>query len=771
VSAGDRGCRLRVRGIVQGVGFRPWVHRLAHEAGLRGRVWNDAEGVVIEAFGPPDSLARLRRRLSSGAPAAGRVTEVEAVALPDEACEGFVILASGGDAQRRVSIPADLATCEACRREVADPADRRHGYAFTNCTACGPRWSVALDVPYDRATTTLAPFPLCPACRREYEDPADRRFHAEATACPDCGPRLAFIDARGRTQPVADPLAEAARAILAGRVVAVRGLGGFHLACDATSSEAVKRLRERKRRAAKPFAVMVADRDAAARLARVDDGAARALGSPEAPVVLLPARPESGIAPEVAPGLPVLGLLLPYTPLHHRLAREVGRPLVLTSGNLSDEPIATGNREALDRLGGVADAFLVHDREIAGPCDDSVVAWADGAPVVLRRARGFVPRPVRVARPFPEALLACGGHLKNAVCLGVGELAFLGPHVGDLETPEALDALRAAVERLERFVGVRAEVVAHDLHPDYASTRYALERGARRAFGVQHHHAHVASALAEHGVAGPALGLAWDGTGFGDDGGAWGGELLRVEGAALERLATFRPVRLAGGERAIREPWRQALAVLHDAFDGRPPLASLALFERVPRERLAAVRGLLDADAHTLAAHGVGRWFDAIGALVLGRCRSRYEGEVALAWNGVAEPGRHETYPFAIETAGEGGVARADLRPLVRAVVADLADGVSAARISGRFHETLAAIASALVARAPAACRELPVVLTGGCFGNPLLLERTRARLGRGRRVLRHREVPPGDGGLALGQAVVAAARLAAEEGGSASCV
>jgi len=771
----DGGCegrRLRIRGTVQGVGFRPWVHRVASEEGLTGSVRNDAAGVVVELFGPRVAVERVRSRLECERPAAARVREIREERIPGPGPRSFAILASAGDAERRVSIPPDLGLCDACLHEIREPGDRRHLYPFTNCTDCGPRFTIATDVPYDRRTTTMSAFAMCADCRREYEDPADRRFHAEPIACPACGPRVAWLDADGRPIEVEDPIDAAAAALRDGGIVAVRGLGGFHLACDATASEALKRLRERKRREAKPFAVMVADLDAARRLARVGEEEARLLESPESPIVLLAARPDGdALAAEVAPGLSLVGVMLAYTPLHQLLLAAVGRPLVMTSANLADEPIAVSNAEALARLRGIADAFLVHDREIANRCDDSIARVICGAPVVLRRARGWVPRPISVPAPFPEPVLACGAQQRNAVCLGVGDLAFPGPHVGDLETPEAFDAFREGIERLERFVGVRAEVLAYDLHPDYLSTRYARERRARRRIAVQHHHAHVASALAEHGSRGPALGLAWDGTGFAPDGSAWGGELLRVEGAACERLGTFRPVALAGGERAIREPWRVALALLVDAFDGDPPLSAISLFERVDGARVAAVRSLLDLRVQTVPAHGVGRLFDGVGALVLGMPCARYEGEVALAWNLAADPSERRPYPIALGAA-DAPPLEADLRPMVRAVVADLARGVAAATIAGRFHETLAFAAEVLARRAVAAGDEgLPVVLTGGCFQNPLLAERVRSRLRARHRVLLHREIPPGDGGVALGQAMVAAARLAADPAEDAACV
>jgi hydrogenase maturation protein HypF len=600
----------------------------------------------------------------------------------------------------------------------------------------------------------MAAFPMCADCRREYDDPLDRRFHAQPVACPACGPRVRLVDAEGGPlEPVEGPVAAVARALGEGSIVAVKGLGGYHLACDATSSPAVLRLRERKRRDEKPFAVMVASLDAARELAILGPGEEGLLASVERPIVLVRRREASALAPEVAPGNPLVGLLLAYTPLHHLLLEAAGRPLVMTSGNLSEEPMAARDDEAFARLRGIADLFLAHDRAIENRCDDSVARVISGRPTVMRRSRGFVPRPVRLARPVRRPVLACGAHLKNTFCLAAGEEAWLGPHVGDLDNLEAVRAFEEQVERLERFLGIRPEVIAHDLHPDYASTRYALARPEARKVAVQHHHAHVASAAAEHGLCGPVLGLAWDGTGYGTDGTAWGGELLLVDGPRLERLATLRPLHLAGGDEAIRQVWRLALAALDDAFDGRPPLDRLPLFAAVPARDVAVVRQMAAKGFHAPLAHGAGRWFDALGALGLGRARSTYEGQVALEWNLAAGMEPAEAYPF--ELGAEEAVLRVDLRPMVRAAVADLVGGVAAGRVSARFHETMAEAAAVTVRGALRDRGRLPVVLTGGCFQNERLVEGVLRRL-PGALVLRHGEVPPGDGGVALGQAVVA---------------
>ena len=750
------GRRILVRGTVQGVGFRPWVYRLAVEAGLSGHVRNDPRGVTIEVFGAPADLEAFERRLRHEAPPAARLREVVREAIPAEATPGFSILPSDeGAGSRRVSIPPDLATCPDCLRETLDPSDRRHLYPFTNCTHCGPRYTIARDVPYDRPATTMAAFPMCPDCRREYGDPLDRRFHAQPVACPACGPRVRLVDPAGlEIAGPAEAIAAAARALGEGRIVAVKGLGGYHLACDATSGEAVLRLRARKRRDEKPFAVMVADLEAARALASLGPAEERLLESVERPIVLVHRRASCALAPEVAPGNPLVGLLLAYTPLHHLLLRAAGRPLVMTSGNLSEEPMAAGDDEARERLAGIADLFLAHDRAIENRCDDSVARVIAGQPTVMRRSRGYVPRPLHLRRPVRRPILACGAHLKNTFCLAAGDEAWLGPHIGDLDNLEAVRAFEEQVERLQRFLGVRPEVIAHDLHPEYASTRYALARPETPKVGVQHHHAHVASVLAEHGLEEPVLGLAWDGTGYGTDKTAWGGELLLVRDGRFERLATLRPLRLAGSDEAIRQVWRIALAALDDAFDGRPPLDRLPLFASVPPRDVAVVRQMAAKGLHAPLAHGAGRWFDALGALGLGRVRATYEGQVALEWNLVAEDGEAGSYPFAVEP--DGGLLQADLRPTVRAAVADLLAGVRAGRVSARFHETMADVGAALVRRAVVERGRMPVVLTGGCFQNARLVEGVLRRLGGELRVLRHAEVPPGDGGVSLGQALVA---------------
>lgn len=749
-----QGRRIALRGTVQGVGFRPFVYRAAREAGLAGRVRNDAAGVTIEAFGSPRALQGFIARLIARPPQGAAIHKLHWDAIPPEDVASFVIEPSAGRAGRRVSIPPDLATCPECLADVADRRDRRYRYPFTNCTHCGPRFTIARDVPYDRAATTMAGFTLCAECRAEYDSPPDRRFHAQPNACPRCGPRLRVLAASGRDCDPGDPLAFAAAALRMGSIVAVKGLGGYHLACDAGDAEAVAELRRRKRRDEKPFAVMTADLESAERLAWLCDADRALLGSPARPIVLVRRREECPIAPGVAPGSPLLGLLLPYTALHHLLLSEAARPLVMTSGNLSDEPLAFADDDALLRLHGIADLLLVHDREIASPCDDSVAQSIGGGPTLIRRARGYVPLPLELRQPLAHAVLACGGELKNTFCLAQGDQANLGPHVGDLEELSTFVRYEAAIERAERFTGVRPELIAHDLHPDYMSTAYARARSEPHKIGVQHHHAHVVSAMAEHGLAGPALGLAYDGAGWGEDGCLWGGELLLARRDGFERLATFRPLRLAGGERAVQQPWRVALALLEDAFPEGAPLEAFALFRGVPAREIAAARRMIAGGWNAPLAHGVGRYFDGFGALALARPCVSYEGQLAVAWNLSADPGERAALAYEIDWGSEPW--RIDLRPAVRELAAALLAAQAPAVLSARFHNALVAASVEVVRRALGAHGRLPVVLTGGCFQNRRLAEGLLAALAPFADVRMPRAVPCGDGGLALGQAVVA---------------
>jgi len=776
-----RGLRIEIRGTVQGVGFRPWVYRIAHEVGVAGRVHNHARGVTIEAFGGDGELDTLVARLREP-PLPARVRELTAEEIPHEPASDFVIVHSAEGGPRALSIPPDLATCPDCEREIKDPANRRSGYAFTNCTSCGPRFTIATGVPYDRPATTMAPFLMCPACQREYDDPRDRRFHAQPNACPVCGPQLVLWSHLGVPLFTEEPIAGTAARIARGEIVAVKGLGGFHLACDATSDAALAKLRLRKHRDEKPFAVMVADLVAAHVHAVVSAEEAALLASPERPIVLVPRRPDTPLARGIAPETELVGLMLPYTPLHHLLLAAAARPLVMTSANPSDEPICADNHEAVARLGDIADAFLVHDREIATRCDDSVARVIAGQPTLIRRSRGYVPRAVALARAVAQPVLGVGAQLKNTFCVATGDSAYLGPHIGDLDNVAALDFFEAAVARMEDILQVRPQVIAHDLHPGYPSTQYARGRDALRHVGVQHHHAHVASAMAEHGLTGPVIGVAYDGTGWGPDGTSWGGEILIADYARYERFATFRPIALAGGNQAIKEPWRIALALVDDAFGDDAAadhlIDRLAVFAGVPQQSLTVARWMIRTGIHAPLARGVGRFFDGFGALGLVRPEATYEGQVAVAWNLAATPGPYVQRSYvAADDAPPGpyvqrsyvpavdGLAdpypaalvrgEIDVRPMVRAAVTDLLAGVAPGVISARFHAAIIAATAERVRAAAAAHGALPVVLTGGAFHNPLLAEGIRAALAD-MSVYTHGEVPPGDGGIALGQALVA---------------
>jgi hydrogenase maturation protein HypF len=769
--------RIHVEGTVQGVGFRPWVHRVATALELVGRVFNTPRGVTIEVAGPRARLDALLRALREEPPRASRILAIEAceIAFEPSVYEGFAITPSEGEGARLLTVPADLATCDACFHEVADPDDRHFGYPFTSCTECGPRFSIVEALPYDRARTTLAAFPLCPACEREYRDLGDRRFHAQAVACPACGPKIFLEDANAARLEVADPLAAVAERLLEGHIVAIQGLGGFHLACDATNGEAVSELRRRKRRDDKPFAIMVADLAAAELIAELDDAARKVLLSPARPIVLAPTR-DGGSASDIAPevfGLSTrIGVFLPYTPLHRLLLSRLGqpaRPLVMTSGNLSGEPIAITHADARRALGGIVDAFLLHDRPIERRVEDSVVASANGTTRVVRRARGYAPDAIRLPAAASEPILAVGGHLKNTACLVLGDRAYVTPHLGDLETFEAEQAFRVDVERFEKLLGVRAEIVAHDLHPFYASTRYARERPARLRVGVQHHVAHVLAAVAELHLEGPVLGVVFDGTGWGTDLTAWGAEILRVDGNAWSRPSTFRALPLAGGEKAIREVWRIALGALRESFgedEARSIAARLPVFRDVTTPAREAVMRMLATGVQTVAARGMGRWFDAFGALALGLSTASFEGQVAMALEEAAGGDDALAYPVVLPTALSRDAHAApaneiDLRPTVRAAVRDLLDGVAGRDVAARFHRTIIDATSAVVACALAETHAKRVVLSGGSLQNRRLERGLTAALGR-ERVAIAREVPVNDGGIALGQAW--AAVLAARE-------
>jgi hydrogenase maturation protein HypF len=748
-----------MQGTVQGVGFRPWVYRIARDAAVTGRVRNDSAGVTIEAFGSAGALDAFVERLAGdpSRPAAAIVDRVVEEPIAFEETDGFAIVTSQAAGDPSVSIPPDLATCPTCLSEIHDPADRRYRYPFTNCTTCGPRFTIVRSAPYDRAATTMAAFAMCPACEREYGSVDARRFHAEPNACPVCGPRLDVRMADGRPFDAADAVDAVAQTLREGRIVALKGIGGFQLACDATSDEAVARLRARKHRDEKPFAVMVRTLDEADAIAELSAAERTLLMSPERPIVLAARRADARLAAGVAPGNPLVGVMVANSPLHDLLLLAAGIPLVMTSGNVSEEPIVIDNNDALLRLRGVADLFVLHDRDIVTRADDSVARVIAGRPVVLRRARGYVPRAIAAPMPFEVPVLACGAQLKNTFCYGRGREAVLGPHIGDLDSASVFRDYERAIARMGQFLDVTPEIVAYDLHPDYLSTRYALSVPGAIAIGVQHHHAHVASVMAEHGLRGPAISLAFDGTGYGTDGAAWGSELLIADYDDFTRLATFRPIALPGGDMAIRQPWRAALAMIDDAFRGEAPIEGFPVFRGLAPEDVDVVLRLIHRGLHAPPAHGLGRYFDAFGALLLGRPYASFEGQIAMELDGAADPDERGRYDYTIDRVPSPW--QVDVRPAVRAAVFEYLGGEPVTRIAARLHNTFAAVSVDLVRAAARGAGRLPVVLSGGCFQNARLATSILRGLEQEFAVHLHERVPPGDGGVALGQAVIAAAR------------
>ncbi len=745
--------RVRVEGTVQGVGFRPFVYRLAAELDLVGWVLNDSRGVLIEAEGEPGALARLLERLRSEAPPLAIVERVSDEALDPTGEPGFRIAESEDRGSADAAVSPDVATCEDCLAEVMDPGNRRHRYPFTNCTNCGPRFTIVRGVPYDRPLTTMAPFEMCDRCRSEYEDPLDRRFHAQPNACPDCGPSLRVADRAGRAVAEGNEgsLEATALALAEGRIVAIKGIGGFHLACRADDEAVVAELRARKHREDKPFALMAPSAEAAVELVELDNAAGRLLASRERPIVLAPRRPDAPVAPSVAPGARELGVMLPYSPLHHLLLGDAGASLVLTSANVSDEPIAYRDTDALERLSGIADLFLMHDRPIETRTDDSVVRVVAERPQSLRRSRGYVPRdlPLDVRRP----VLGCGAELKSTFCLARDGRAWVGHHIGDLKNYETLRSFTEGIEHFERLFAVSPEVVAHDLHPEYLSTKYALEREGVETVGVQHHHAHLAACLAERRETAPAIGAIFDGTGYGTDGTVWGGELLLGDVAAFERRGHLHPVRMPGGERAIHQPWRMACSWLLEALGPEPPLPPLVA-PHVSEEEWGQVGKLAASGLASPLTSSYGRLFDAVAALCGIRAEVNYEGQAAVELESIADVSEPGGYPLP-------GDELLDARETVRAILADLGAGVPVSVVAARFHNGVGRATSRACGRIAEAEGIDRVVLSGGVFQNRLLLERTTEALERvGLRVLTPRLLPPNDGGIAFGQAAVAAASL-----------
>ncbi len=766
VIAAPRACgalRLRVAGVVQGVGFRPFVHRLALRHRLAGWVLNSAGDVRIEIEGGPEELEAFVRALRSEAPPLARIEQLQAEPCAPSGLQTFTIRESRDEPDRRQPVSPDVALCAACERELFNLANRRYRYPFITCTDCGPRFTVIDAMPYDRERTSMRAFQQCAECLREYRSPTDRRYHSETNSCPECGPRVwleqSLPSPEGRG---GQGVRTAAELLLAGKILAIRGLGGFHLAVDATNEAAVERLRARKHRDAKPLAVMVRTLAEARDLAEVSSAEAALLRSPERPIVLLkrltdPGR-EPGVAPSIAPGLDTVGVMLAYTPLHHLLLDQVKRPLVMTSGNQSEEPIAIDNADARRRLGGIADAFLLHDREIVSRYDDSVVRLAGDLPVFLRRARGYAPLPVDLPFASPRPLVAVGPHLKNTFTLVHQARAYVSQHIGDLENLETLEHFRTTLDAYKRLFRIEPLVAVRDLHPGYLSTRVAAELGLERIIAVQHHHAHVAAVLAEHGVTERAVGVAFDGTGYGDDGRVWGAEILVADLAGYRRIAHLRYAPLPGGDLAARVPWRAALGYL--SLEPSAAAAFARAFDVVtPAERAVAERQIVQ-ELNAPLASSMGRLFDAAAAILGVRSAARYEGQPAMELEGLAGARPAQPLPFPVARSGDGSWTL-DPVPLLAALGERLAKGEHVADLAAAFHESVATTTDQIAALAARAAGIRTVALGGGCFQNARLLVSVRARLeARGLRVLVPRRLGPNDGAISYGQAAVAAAVL-----------
>ncbi len=726
-----RRIRIRLRGIVQGVGFRPFVHNLALELNLAGYVLNSSAGLVAEVEGDPAVLDAFVKALREDPPPLAWIQEMEILELEAAGDAAFTIRESVAETGEFALVSPDVATCDDCFRDFTTAANRRFGYAFTNCTNCGPRYTIIRDIPYDRPNTTMAAFHMCAACQAEYDDPRDRRFHAQPNACSECGPALSA------------GIEEARRRLAEGEILAIKGLGGFHLACDARNPAAVGRLRERKRRSDKPFALMARDLAAVEAICEVSDADRRALIGPRRPIVILYGQ-AADLPHAIAPGNPTLGVMLPYTPLHHLLF--TGAPyslLVMTSGNLSEEPIVVSNAEARERLAGVADWFLTHDRDIYMRTDDSVVRTFEGTERVMRRSRGFAPQTLDLGRRVPE-LLACGAELKNTFCLTKGQHAILSQHIGGLENYETLVFFEETLANLKKLFRVEPRAVAYDLHPDYLSTKYALGMVGLPKFGVQHHHAHIAACMAENGLGGEVIGVAFDGTGYGADGAIWGGEFLVARYSGFERRGHLRYIPLAGGDAAVRQPWRAALGYLIDAH-----------FEGIPENHVRLVRRMIESGVNTVPTSSCGRLFDAVAAIIGLRTAVNFEAQAAIELEMIAEVGNTARYPFEIEA---GPLWQIDFRPMIARLAREAEEGAPKPSISAKFHNTLAEAIIETCRRIRSETKLTRVCLSGGTFQNMRLLGLAVAGLrGAGFEVFLHAKVPPNDGGIALGQAAIAA--------------
>jgi hydrogenase maturation protein HypF len=769
--------RLLIRGIVQGVGFRPFVYHQALQRDIVGFVLNDSNGVTIEIEGPQQALDSFQQALQTQAPPLARIDSIQFAALPPIHEGVFRIVQSKAGEQRHALISPDITTCNDCLHELFDPTDRRYDYPFINCTNCGPRFTIIQDVPYDRPKTTMSVFPLCQACQHEYHDPLNRRFHAQPNACPTCGPRIDFHawstaseSSFTRNSPTSNmqEMAQAASSLATGHILAIKGLGGYHLACDAFNTQAVRLLRQRKHRESRPFALMVPDLTTVLHLCEINEQEVALLQARQRPIVLLKKRIDCQIAPDVAPVEQTLGIMLPYTPLHHLLfqaCRETygkDRPIVLvmTSGNLSDEPIAYQDADASTRLAPIADGMLTHNRSIHIRCDDSVTRVTSAGQQFLRRSRGYVPEPIALPLDCPQPLLACGAHLKNTFCLVRGRQAFISHHIGDLENLETLLSFREGIEHFQRLFDIHPEAIVYDLHPEYLATRYALDSPVPLKIGVQHHHAHIASVMAEHGLTQPVIGISADGTGYGTDGAIWGCEIMSADLLSFERLAHLAYVPLPGSEQAVRQPWRTAAVYLANTYGGTIPDGDIPFMRQLDRAKWSVLSQMIAKGINSPQTSSLGRLFDAVAALLGLRGEVLYEGQAAieLEIQAVTCMDHVKSYPFSF---ADREPIIMNVVPAIEAIVRDIEQGITVAHIAKRFHLTIAEMLAQ-------ACLEVhkqtgldTVALSGGVFQNQLLLEQLVTLLkSMAFHVYINQKVPPNDGGLSLGQAAIGAARL-----------
>lgn len=776
--------RIVIHGIVQGVGFRPFVYGEALQWNLVGFVLNDSRGVTIEVEGTPESLNGFQHALREKAPPLARIDSLVAEEVSLSYDTVFVIAQSQAGAERNALISPDTATCDDCLHELFDPGDRRFHYPFINCTNCGPRFTIIQDVPYDRDKTTMREFPMCRDCQSEYADPLNRRFHAQPNACPVCGPQVNLFNwaegaiNRASTLTNEEPIITAAQQLATGAILAIKGLGGYHLACDALNVESVQRLRQRKHREAKPFALMVPDLETAGRLCQVSDAEALLLQSHQRPIVLLSRRSDCPVAPGVAPAYDTLGIMLPYTPLHHLLLRAfaefiepggTGRlpVLVMTSGNLSDEPIAYKDNDARQRLATIAEGLLIHNRDIHMRCDDSVLRIAAGGEQIFRRARSYAPESILMSFDFAVPLLACGGHLKNTFCLGKGRQAFVSHHIGDLENLETLTSFREGIEHFKRLFDIQPEVVAYDLHPEYLATKYAFDTHISQKIGVQHHHAHIASVMAEHGLQEPVIGIAADGTGYGTDGAVWGCEIMAANLLGFDRLAHLDYMPLPGGEQAVRQPWRMAAVYLAQAYGDDFLELDIPFVYQLDRSKWHALTQMIARGINSPPTSSLGRLFDAVAALIGLRSEVLYEGQAAIELEMLArkheggnDRGQSDIYPFVIKMRDQMP-ATLDVAPMFRTIVSNIQQGVPTSQIADRFHRSIAELLATVCFDARKQTGLDVVALSGGVFQNRLLLEQLVKRLEQmAFQVYVNRRVPPNDGGISLGQLAVAAAHI-----------